>query len=76
MILLPRRILVPIRLFSFARIKSFVISAPSEPPVATLTTRLRLVPIDPEHVADLVTIDWDPWIAQWYAGLWPAARAD
>ena len=40
-----------------------------------LTERLRLVPIGLEHVADLVTIHQDPWIAQWYAGQWPAARA-
>jgi RimJ/RimL family protein N-acetyltransferase len=40
-----------------------------------LTERLRLVPIGLEHVADLVAIHRDPWIAQWYAGRWPAARA-
>jgi RimJ/RimL family protein N-acetyltransferase len=40
-----------------------------------LTERLRLVPIGPEQVADLVTIHQDPWIAQWYAGQWPAERA-
>jgi RimJ/RimL family protein N-acetyltransferase len=33
------------------------------------------VPVGLEHVADLVTIHQDPWIAQWYAGQWPAARA-
>jgi RimJ/RimL family protein N-acetyltransferase len=40
-----------------------------------LTERLRLVPIGLEHVADLVAIHQDPWIAQWYAGQWPAGRA-
>src|ERR1700722_10760015 len=40
-----------------------------------LTERLRLVPIGVEHGADLVTIHRDPWIARWYAGPWPAARA-
>jgi RimJ/RimL family protein N-acetyltransferase len=40
-----------------------------------LTERLRLVPIGQQHVGDLVTIHQDPWIAQWYAGEWPAARA-
>jgi RimJ/RimL family protein N-acetyltransferase len=40
-----------------------------------LTDRLRLAPIGLEQVADLVTIHRDPWIAQWYAGQWPAARA-
>src|ERR1700689_3539120 len=40
-----------------------------------LTDRLRLVPIGPEQVADLVTIHQDPWIAQWYAGQGPAGRA-
>jgi RimJ/RimL family protein N-acetyltransferase len=40
-----------------------------------LTERLRLVPIGLEHVADLVAIHRDPWVAEWYAGEWPAARA-
>jgi RimJ/RimL family protein N-acetyltransferase len=40
-----------------------------------LTERLRLVPIGLEQVADLVAIHQDPWIAQWYAGRWPAERA-
>jgi RimJ/RimL family protein N-acetyltransferase len=40
-----------------------------------LTERLRLVPIGPEHAAELVAIHQDPWIAQWYAGKWTAARA-
>jgi RimJ/RimL family protein N-acetyltransferase len=40
-----------------------------------LTERLRLVPIGLEHAAELVAIHQDPWIAQWYAGQWTAARA-
>ena len=34
------------------------------------------MPIGPEHVADLVAIHWDPWVAEWYAGEWPTARAE
>jgi RimJ/RimL family protein N-acetyltransferase len=41
-----------------------------------LTARLRLVPIGSEHVADLVAIHWDPWVAEWYAGEWSTARAE
>jgi RimJ/RimL family protein N-acetyltransferase len=41
-----------------------------------LSERLRLVPIGPRHVADLVTLHRDPWIARWYAGEWPAATAE
>jgi RimJ/RimL family protein N-acetyltransferase len=41
-----------------------------------LTDRLRLVPIGPEHVADLVTIHRDPWIAQWNDGEWSTAMAE
>jgi RimJ/RimL family protein N-acetyltransferase len=41
-----------------------------------LSERLRLVPIGPEHVSDLVTLHRDPWIAQWYGGEWPAATAE
>ena len=33
------------------------------------------MPIGPEHVADLVAIHRDPWVAQWYAGQWSTARA-
>jgi RimJ/RimL family protein N-acetyltransferase len=40
-----------------------------------LTERLRLVPIGLEQVAELVAIHRDPWIAEWYAGEWTAARA-
>jgi RimJ/RimL family protein N-acetyltransferase len=42
----------------------------------TLTERLRLVPIGPEHVADLVAVHRDPWIAEWYAGAWSDQRAE
>jgi RimJ/RimL family protein N-acetyltransferase len=41
-----------------------------------LSARLRLVPVGPEHVADLITIHRDPWIARWYAGEWPTATAE
>jgi len=41
-----------------------------------LTERLRLAPIGAEHVAELVAIHQDPWIAEWYAGPWSAARAE
>jgi RimJ/RimL family protein N-acetyltransferase len=41
----------------------------------TLTERLRLVPIGPEHEADLVTVHQDAWINQWYAGAWSDATA-
>jgi RimJ/RimL family protein N-acetyltransferase len=41
-----------------------------------LTDRLRLVAIGTEHVAELVAIHQDPWIAEWYAGQWSAARAE
>lgn len=41
-----------------------------------LTARLRLVPVGPEQVADLVAIHRDPWIAQWYAGEWSTASAE
>jgi RimJ/RimL family protein N-acetyltransferase len=40
-----------------------------------LTERLRLVPIGLKQAADLVAIHQDLWIAQWYAGQWPAERA-
>ena len=40
------------------------------------TDRLRLVAIGTEHVAELVAIHQDPWIAEWYAGQWSAARAE
>lgn len=40
------------------------------------TTRLRLVPIGPEHVADLVAIHRDAWIAEWCAGEWSKAAAE
>ena len=41
-----------------------------------LTERLRLAPIGAEHVAELVAIHQDPWIAEWYAGPWSAAMAE
>ncbi len=41
-----------------------------------LTARLRLLPIGPGQVADLVTLHRDPWVAQWYAGEWSTARAE
>jgi RimJ/RimL family protein N-acetyltransferase len=41
-----------------------------------LTERLRLVPVGPEHVADLVAVHGDPWIAEWYAGAWSDQRAE
>jgi RimJ/RimL family protein N-acetyltransferase len=41
-----------------------------------LTERLRLVPVGPEHVADLVAVHRDPWIAEWYAGAWSDQRAE
>jgi RimJ/RimL family protein N-acetyltransferase len=41
-----------------------------------LTERLHLVPIGLKHVADLVVIHRDPWIAQWWAGEWSAEMAE
>jgi RimJ/RimL family protein N-acetyltransferase len=41
-----------------------------------LTDRLHLVPISPRHVADLMALHRDPWIAEWYAGEWPTATAE
>jgi RimJ/RimL family protein N-acetyltransferase len=41
-----------------------------------LTERLRLVPIGLEHVADLVAIHQDAWVAGWYAGEWSTERAE
>jgi RimJ/RimL family protein N-acetyltransferase len=41
-----------------------------------LTERLHLVPVSLEHVADLVAIHRDPWIARWYAGEWSTAAAE
>jgi RimJ/RimL family protein N-acetyltransferase/ADP-ribose pyrophosphatase YjhB (NUDIX family) len=35
-----------------------------------LTERLRLEPIGPEHVADLVRLHSEPAIAQWHGGVW------
>jgi RimJ/RimL family protein N-acetyltransferase len=49
---------------------------PRQPPEPTLTARLRLAPIGREHVADLVTVHHDPWVAQWYAGEWSTERAE
>jgi RimJ/RimL family protein N-acetyltransferase len=42
----------------------------------TLTERLRLVPIGPEHAADLVVVHRDPWIAEWYAGEWSNSTSE
>jgi RimJ/RimL family protein N-acetyltransferase len=42
----------------------------------TLTERLRLLPIGPEHAADLVAVHRDGRIAEWYAGAWPRATAE
>lgn len=42
----------------------------------TLTERLRLVPIGPQHAADLVAVHRDPWIAEWYAGELSDKRAE
>jgi RimJ/RimL family protein N-acetyltransferase len=41
-----------------------------------LTERMHLLPIGPEHVADLVVIHRDPWIAEWYGGEWSVAAAE
>jgi RimJ/RimL family protein N-acetyltransferase len=34
------------------------------------TDRLVLVPIGPEHAADLYRLRQDPWVAHWYGGTW------
>lgn len=40
-----------------------------------LTERLRLEPIGPEHVPDLVRLHTDPGIARWHGGAWTDRRA-
>jgi RimJ/RimL family protein N-acetyltransferase len=40
-----------------------------------LTGRLRLVPIGPEHVDDLVTLFADDVVAHWYGGTWTRSEA-
>jgi mutator protein MutT len=46
-----------------------------------LTERLRLEPVTgpgpvlPGHAADLEVLHADPWVAQWYAGVWSAEDA-
>jgi RimJ/RimL family protein N-acetyltransferase len=34
------------------------------------TDRLELVPIGPEHAADLYRLRQEPWVAHWYGGTW------
>ena len=45
-------------------------------PGETLTERLRLLPVGPEHAADLVAVHRDGRIAEWYGGAWPRATAE
>lgn len=40
-----------------------------------LTERLRLEPIGPEHVGDLLRLHADPEIGRWHGGVWTAATA-
>lgn len=39
------------------------------------TDRLVLVPVGPEHAADLVRLHRDPWVAYWYGGEWSDEEA-
>jgi RimJ/RimL family protein N-acetyltransferase len=41
-----------------------------------LTARLRLEPIGPRHVVDLVRLHQDPAVAKWWAGAWTLSEAE
>ncbi len=44
-------------------------------PLTRFTARLRLEPIGPTHVADLLELHRDPGIARWYGAAWTRADA-